>query len=329
MSPEASNGLRTPADGSHAGEPNPAGHGIEPELCHSCGANRTGEYCANCGERRHEPGRESLPRLVGDLVGGLLSLEGRWPRAFLSLLLRPGSLAQEWSRGVRRNWPKPISIFLAANVAYFFGTAKFNVSVLRTPLFGHLNAAPWSAWGRERVAALERWDAEAARSIAVGDWSGVPAEFWQFSAQFDAHAGQVSKVMVGILIPMFAGLLALAHRGRGRQTMDEWVLAAHFISFWLLVVVLGAWTFMRWLTVALYRAIPSAADLPGDVVSVPLLLGLGAWWLGSAEKRVCPDRRAPLRWLTALLLSLGFLILAVYPFRWLEFEFAWLSFSPK
>lgn len=300
-----------------------------PGVCHSCGSPRSGEYCSNCGERRHDPGRESVPQLISDILGGLLNLEGRWPRALLSLLLRPGALALEWSRGKRNGWPKPTSIFVLANVVYFFGTAQFNISVLRTPLYGHLTSSPWSAWIRERVASLERWDAATAAAIAAGEWSAVPPEFWQISAQFDAHASQVSKVMVGLLIPMFAGLLSIAHRGRGRQTMDEWVLSAHFIAWWLLVVVLGAWTFIRWVTEAAYGAFPSIAALPGDVVSVPLLLGLGTWWLGSAEKRVCPDRPWALRWLTALLLSLGFMALAVYPFRWLEFELAWLSLEPN
>ena len=95
-----------------------------------------------------------------------------------------------------------------------------------------------------------------------------------------------------------------------------------------MVVLLGPWSFIRWVMRASYSAFPKLAELPGDVISVPLLLGLSSWWLATAEKRISPDRSWHQRWLVAILLSLGFLALAVSPFRWLEFEVAWLTYPP-
>lgn len=316
---------RTPAPSSPAAARTPR---LEPDVCQSCGAPRSGEYCPACGERRHDRERESLPRLVSDAVGGLFSLDGRWPRAFIGLLLRPGELAAEWSSGRRAHWPKPLSVFLFANLLYFFFAAKLNIAILRTPLIGHLRATPWAAWLRRRIAADPEWGEAESVAIAAGRFSELGGDFERFALLFDAHADHISKVIVGVLIPLFAALLSLAHRGRGRQLMDEWVLSAHFISWWLLVVLLGAWSFIRWVMRASYSAFPELAELPGDVISVPLLLGLSSWWLATAEKRICPDRSWPRRWLVAILLSLGFLALAVYPFRWLEFEVAWLTYTP-
>src|SRR5215469_9339105 len=89
------------------------------ETCVNCGAELTGPYCANCGQKRFVESDRKLGHLLHHFLASATDLDGRVWRTLRALLFRPGLLSREYFEGRRARWLSPVSIFFAASVLYF------------------------------------------------------------------------------------------------------------------------------------------------------------------------------------------------------------------
>lgn len=78
--------------------------------CLNCGAELTGPYCGQCGQKAHV--HRSLSGFFHDLLHGVLHFEGKIWRTLPLLAWRPGELTRDYIDGRRASFISPIALFL-------------------------------------------------------------------------------------------------------------------------------------------------------------------------------------------------------------------------
>ncbi|NGP53881.1 DUF3667 domain-containing protein [Thioalkalivibrio sp. XN8] len=201
----------------------------EPTACPNCAAPLQGRYCHACGQKRIEPEEQRLSWFLRQLVESLTMLDERFLGSLGRLLFRPGRLDRDWLEGRRKRNLAPLSLFLIANVVYFFypPLSDLNLSL------GEQLAQAHGPFAEALVAArLE------ARGI----------DFETYAPQYQAEATNLAKVLVILHAPLFALVLMGLHFRRGRFFVDHLAVSLHFWAFLLFVVMVVPW--LLWLVVS-------------------------------------------------------------------------------
>lgn len=106
-----------------------AGRAVEPETggadtsdgekgtCLNCGAQPQGNYCQNCGQKRHV--HRSLSAIGHDLLHGVLHLDGKFWSTLPLLAFKPGRLTRRYIDGERAKFVSPMAMFLFSVFAMF------------------------------------------------------------------------------------------------------------------------------------------------------------------------------------------------------------------
>jgi len=116
-----SNELETAAVGSAGGFLHRLSHRREPPVgtpCANCGTPLQGPWCHACGQSGEDFHR-SIVRLVGEVVEGLLHMDGRLWRTLPDLLFRPGRLTRSYLEGHRAPQIPPLRLFLVVLLGIF------------------------------------------------------------------------------------------------------------------------------------------------------------------------------------------------------------------
>jgi len=181
-----------------------------PWACPSCQfvESADGRYCRRCGEQRPS----TAPRI--DVLR-------RWWETLALLVLRPGQLTRNHSRGRRRRSVPPLSLFLAVNLVFFIGQAASGLSVLSMPLSAHLESQSYSGWAGSLVA-----QRMAARHL--------PAE--RYADRFDVQQPIWAQATVIAMVPLLALVSVAVVFGRRTPYGTHVVFALHFQAWMLLLV---------------------------------------------------------------------------------------------
>ncbi len=130
----------TPADPavSETAEDTPAATGAtdtDDERCQNCGARLDGPYCAECGQRASE---RIVPvwHMLNEFLEILFDLDLRIIRTLPKFLFQPGRLTKEYINGRRRQYVRPLRLYL------FSSFLLFGVLALTTIDFGSLAFGP-------------------------------------------------------------------------------------------------------------------------------------------------------------------------------------------
>lgn len=95
-----------------------AGEAHAHGVCSDCGAETSGNFCANCGQPTHV--HRSLLHLGEELLHGVMHFDARIWRTLPLLWLNPGRLTREWVDGKRTRYVSPLAIFLFTLFVMFF-----------------------------------------------------------------------------------------------------------------------------------------------------------------------------------------------------------------
>lgn len=191
--------------------------------CVSCGAPVTGEFCAQCGERRADAHDLSLRAFLKHGLSSVLNIDARGYRSMVHLVTRPGQLTADYVTGRRSSYLTPIQIFLIANVLFFISAAFLPVVTFDTPLNSHL--------------AHETFGPVAARMLREKFANFTSVDYARFETRFDYGAEQQAKSLVILFAPMFAIAIALMRLLRKEPAGKHLVFAVHFVAFSLLLFI--------------------------------------------------------------------------------------------
>jgi hypothetical protein len=176
----------------------------------------------------------------------LTEVDGKLLRSLRLLLFSPGRLSREYIDGRRASYSAPLSLFLLANVLYFFAPA---VTDFNLPFVNQVPGA--IAQGALDPSAPDY----AARKAQVAHWGGQVHSHWTaplvarklaarragepgydlraLARDYDAESGVVGKALIIVHVPIIALALALAYRRRRHYFVEHFVVALHLFTFLL------------------------------------------------------------------------------------------------
>lgn len=164
--------------------------------CANCGHSLQGPFCSQCGQKVTHL-NPTLGEFLHDLVHEIVHVDGKIVTSFRLLLTRPGFLSLEHFAGRRARYVTPIRLYLLMSVLFFGMTA----------------IAP-SAGGRITCTSCPpEVRAEREREMAER------LTHWFPRAMF-------------VLVPVFAGLVALTARRAGRRYPEHLYFSMHVHAVW-------------------------------------------------------------------------------------------------
>jgi hypothetical protein len=229
--------------------------------CLNCGAPLAGAFCADCGQRDIPP-YPSVRELVVDAAAEFSGWDGRLATSLRDLVLRPGMLTREFLEGRRVRYISPLRLYLMASLVYFLlaagapdlklGSGDKALLGLRVGSTTTHNNPP--AAGPERVANAARESIEkpeildpAEKAAALQDISRAPAVLRPLLRRaIEDPRGLKRRLietmprMLFVLLPIFAGILALFYRGRNYP--EHLYFAIHLHAFIFLALLVGQLT---------------------------------------------------------------------------------------
>ncbi len=216
-------------------------------VCANCAAALAGEYCGQCGQRRFAERDRRFGHLLGQLCEAATDLDGRFWRSLRALMLRPGLIPADYIRGRRACWMSPLSLFLFANVLFFFAPGVSDLTleleqqvpepVLREFRTPEQNAAR-QVHGRQLhnalTAPLARVALTQARDRARRQGQAFDLEV--YAAEYHARSDAIGKLLVFVHVPCIALVLQLLAWRSRRYFAEHFVLALTLMAFTMLFV---------------------------------------------------------------------------------------------
>jgi hypothetical protein len=192
--------------------PNPE-HGAVPfGTCGNCGAELSGPFCSQCGEKKLSQHDYSLTHFVEEIVDGFTHFDTKFLRTFKLLLMKPGELSNAFFLGGRSRYTRPLSLFIIINVIFF-------VVQPRTGLFGYKYA---------------NYMTNESHSAAVHKHLRSTGESEEtYAARFNANLQNQKKSLLIVAVPVLALLMLVLFIGTGRKYVEHLVFAVQVYAFLL------------------------------------------------------------------------------------------------
>ena len=189
--------------------------------CPNCSAERTQEFCANCGQRRIRVDDLSARRFFRELFDEATDLDAKFKTVrTLRRLAIPGWLTADYLGGRRQRYLTPFKVYLVCAAMFF----------LSAPLAGFTLA---SLTESDRSGTVGRL---ASARVAEND-PRRPL----FNARFDSRVQSVYTVAVGMEALVLAVMLQLLFRKQEWPYGAHLVFALHLVAFmYLLTIGAGA-----------------------------------------------------------------------------------------
>ena len=219
-------------------------------VCLNCGSPLSGPFCAGCGQRDVPP-YPSVRELAIDAISEFSGWDGRLSQTLRTLIRQPGLLTREFLEGRRARYISPLRVYLTASLLYFVVAAaapdvrlqdgKTLFLGLRVGATAKDNPNPLSRpqrVGASASRALETGNAlnAAERAAALEDIARAPAVIQPFLRRavedpggFKRRILETMPRMLFVLLPIFAGILALFYRGR--KYPEHLYFAIHLHAF--------------------------------------------------------------------------------------------------
>jgi len=227
--------------------------------CLNCGVPLAGPFCSACGQRNIPP-YPSLRELVVDAFWELSGWDGRFAATVRELFRHPGQLTREFLEGRRARYISPLRLYLMASLVYFLaatlvskdGELKVSTTGISdskpaassagsTPPAGSAPARVLDAVSTSVRAGSGPDSAKAAQ--AFRDIAKAPAILRPFLRRlvvdpkgFQHSLAEAMPRLFFVLVPVFAGIVALFYRGR--KYPEHLYFAIHVHSFLFLVLLL-------------------------------------------------------------------------------------------
>jgi hypothetical protein len=169
---------------------------LDPGTCLNCGAPLGGHYCAQCGQKA-EAVNPTFGEFAHEVLHAVAHLDGKMLRSTQMLLTRPGVLSREHFEGRRARWASPIQLYLVCSLL-FFAVSAFS------PMAGMKVSCT-------KCPEETRAEREAMMREAIGHET--------------PHA-------MFVLVPVFAGLVALVAWKSGHNYPQHLYFSMHVHSAW-------------------------------------------------------------------------------------------------
>ena len=202
--------------------------------CLNCSAPLHGAFCAACGQRAVPP-NPTVRELAGDAWNELTGYDGRVMETIRGLA-RPGFLTRAYLEGRRAQYLPPVRVYLFVSVIYFVIAASVPDAISIS------DAGSISGPGGMRVEITETGDD---RTMSADDRAALLAELetapWYLRPMirsmledpsgFRQRMFTIMPRVFFVLLPVFAGVVALFYRKRHFPTALVFAVHLHAFAF--------------------------------------------------------------------------------------------------
>jgi hypothetical protein len=263
--------------------------------CQNCQNQYKGRFCNQCGERRFDAEQRKISVLFATLIQSLFELDGKLIRSIRYFFTRPGFLAYEHSRGVRKPYITPVAFFLITNLVFFIFSPI-------TDFAQPLDSQQSQPYGPLVQSTIDSYLLEQSISMQV------------LSERYDVLSETIAKSIVILSVPFLIPFIWLANPNKKFYLIDHSVSALYLYAFVLVwpMIVTPLLTFLFWVT--------EQRENPDGLL---LLLLLTPYYLYAAffQKFMYRD----IWWkclLKAWVITIG-IIISHFIFRFLQFWIVW------
>lgn len=278
--------------------------------CAACDATLTGAFCAACGARAPQPGDERLGRFLREQYGEVTSADGKLWRTVRALFV-PGKLTDEYFSGRRSLYLRPVRVFLVINIVFFFVLSGAGGSAFRGPLDSQRGASLYGGIATQ-LAAEQRtaWDSDA-----------------DYERAFNQKADTLAPTLIGVFVPLLAGLLAIAFWPVRAAGVRHLVLATHTVA-WMMASLIGV-LLLAFLLLSMAQLLGYSGVLNQslDPAIVPAVVLAALVYLAASFRRVYG-----VSWIYAGIAGLGIttlgMMMLMLVFRAVLFFATWATLRP-
>src|SRR5215472_17509965 len=100
--------------------------------CENCGAQLTGDYCAQCGQAAIDY-RRSFRHVIADMLESFLNWDSKFFKTIALLLFQPWKLTNDFLAGHRVRYVNPLRLYLLASILFFFAVNYWAKAIHLTP----------------------------------------------------------------------------------------------------------------------------------------------------------------------------------------------------
>jgi len=205
--------------------------------CLNCGAPVSQRFCPACGQAAIDP-NPTLGEFVHEAAAEFLHWDGKLAATFRLLFTKPGELTREYLAGRRASYLSPLRVYLTCSVLFFAlkalapdpplvvraGAKQVGVVTIQEDTVG---------------ATLEAIDRMTQSRSSTDRVAGrVLGNALRHGDQTAASLRQSIPNVMFVLVPIFAGLVALVFRNRHMRYPQHLAFALHTHAFLFLALVL-------------------------------------------------------------------------------------------
>lgn len=175
----------------------------------------------------------SLKHFLKEAVIAVTDVDSALIASFRSLVTKPGELTVEYLWGNRSRFLAPFRLFLLCNVIYFLAAEQLRIGILTVPLSVQTNGMAYRNVSRGMVNEHLHMEAPA---MTLEARATRDSTMNAFATKYDGATVSVGKIIVAVLIPLYAIVLQILYAGRRRFFAEHVVLATHFTAFLLVAI---------------------------------------------------------------------------------------------
>ena len=205
--------------------------------CLNCGERVSERFCPACGQAVIDP-NPTLREFAHEAAGEFLLWDGKLATTFRLLLAKPGELTREYLAGRRARYLSPLRLYLTCSVIFFAlkALAPDPPVVIRA--------------GQSQVGMVTIQEDTVGKTLAAIDsmthstsaaqrvTGRVVGNALRHGNETAATMRQIVPNVMFVLVPIFAGLVALVFRGRRMRYPQHLAFALHIHAFLFLALVL-------------------------------------------------------------------------------------------
>ena len=197
--------------------------------CGNCGAELSGPFCSQCGEKKLSAEDYSLRTVAHEVAEDFAHLDSKILRTLKALLTEPGLLSKVYFEGGRSRYTKPLTLFVVLNLIFFFIQPH-------TSLLGYKYQQYTYA---DNSGAIHRIRMVRDKLNKTGESEAA------YAIRFNDTLQEQKKSILLFSVPMLAFALWLLYYRQGRFYVEHLVFSIHVYAFMLialtgLVVVLAS-----------------------------------------------------------------------------------------
>lgn len=183
--------------------------------CVNCGTPLKGRYCYNCGQKHYTDRDKSVKSLLEEFFHFITHFEGKFLITIKAIFTSPGKLSLDYSRGRRKKYYKPVSLFLMVVIIYLlfpiYPGLNMEMRYYKTiPVVGNLISHQIK----------QKLETEKISETVL-------------TQSFESKSHTTSKFLLFLLIPLSAFTLQLFYYYKKRWLYDDFILATEMNVFYV------------------------------------------------------------------------------------------------